>query len=587
MTKQPCRRGFLINWMGAFLAVCCAVGGAGTARAAAPTVTPQTPYEGVLRSPTRAALDAPGNLYVTDSRAGQVVKLSTNGTVLATRSGLSKPLGVAVGNLGRVYVGEEGTGRVLILDSTLTNTPAWLGAGTNEFSLPNHIAVDTTQSNGWIYVSDSRTNQVRCYSGTNLVKTIGSKGSDDGQFNFPAGLYVSPARELYVVDQNNSRVEVFNSTGAFQRAFMLLVSGDTGNGGRAQGITGNGSYLFVTDTFQNEVKVFDTAGNYQATIGDIGEWIGQLRTPGAAAIGADSRLFVASIDNRRIEIYSVQAPTVSSVTLQIVSLWGSPVPAAGLYTNVAGTTLTNTVALTDPRGTTQYVCTGWAMTGNTPLSGSSNMVVISHTNDAVLTWLWKTQYNLTVSAGSNGSVTVTNGWWDAGSSTVASATPDEFYSFNRWTGTATLVDNPLTLLMNGPYDLTALFAENVTSNGVPEWWLNSSGVTNGVDWNASSLSDDDHDGMPAWQEWEADTVPTNPLSFLGFSAIESSRTGSVLRWHGGSVVTQIVERAAQLSGGTTQWTPIFTNVPPTPLSTNLFDLSNTNTPYFYRIRVIR
>ena len=560
----------------------------GSASGAAPTAAPLAPYQGLFRAPTRTALDAQGNLYVTDSRAGQVVKLGTNGTLLATRTGLSKPLGVASGNQGRVYVGEEGTRRVLVYDTTLTNTPSSLGIGTNEFLLPNHIAVDPTQSNGWIYVSDSLTNQIRCYTNTTLVKTIGSKGTGNGQFDFPAGVYVSPARELYVVDQNNDRVQVFNSTGTFQRAFSLRTPADlvtTNVYGRAQGITGDGAgYVYVADAFQNEIKVFDTQGVYQVSFGGMGEWIGQLRSPVALAMGPDSRLFIAAINNNRMEIFNVQGATVVLVTLQVVPSYGSPVPVAGLYTNVSGTLLTNSVLLADPRGATQYVCAGWSMTGNEPQAGSSNVMFMVHTNNAVLNWLWKTQYNLTVSAATNGAVTATNGWWDAGSTTMVSATPFQYYAFSQWTGTVSSSATPLTLAMNQAHTLAALFTAKLATNGVPQWWLAMFNLTNGGNWDAAALDDPDGDKSYTWQEWRADTVPTNALSYLGFAGIEPSPTGSVLRWHGGIWATQYLERAVMLTGTQVQWQAIFTNVPPTGVASNRFDSSGTNSPLFYRVR---
>lgn len=558
---------------------------------AAPSASVMAPYQGFFRSPTRVALDAQGNLYVSDSRAGQVIKLSTNGTVLATKSGLVKPLAIAVGNQGRVYVGEEGTGRVLVFDTALTNALASLGVGTNEFQLPNHIAVDPTQSNGWVYVSDSRTNQVRCYTNTTLVKVIGSKGSANGQFDFPAGLYVSPDRELYVVDQNNDRIQVFNSTGMFQRVFSLKTPADlvtTNIYGRPQGITSDGvGNVYVADAFQDEIKVFSTAGVYQTTFGALGEWIGQFRTPGSLAIGPDSRMFVSSVNNDRVEIFSVQASAVVMVTLQVVSPYGVPSPAAGFYTNVSGTVLTNSVSLTDPRGTTQYVCTGWNMTGNGPQAGVTNVMFMTHTNNAVLTWLWKTQYNLTVSAGTNGTVAVTNGWWDAGATTAASALPSPYYSFSVWTGTLSSAVNPLSITMSQPHNLTALFTATLATNGVPQWWLASYGLTNGGNWDAAALGDPDSDKMPTWQEWLADTVPTNGVSFLGFSGVTSSPAGVMLNWHGGILATQYLERTSALVGAPISWQAIMTNLPPTTVTSNLFTPSGTNNLFFFRIRSVR
>lgn len=556
----------------------------------APTASPLNPYQGLFRSPTRVALDGTGNLYVTDSRAGQVIKLNSTGSNLVVKSGLAKPLAVAVGNQGLVYVGEEGSGRVLVFNSALTNALYSLGAGSNEFQLPNHIAVDTTQSNGWIYVSDSQANQIRCYTNATLVKAFGTKGAGNGQFNFPAGVYLSPSLELFVVDQNNDRVQVFNSAGSFQRAFSLKTPADpvtTNIYGRAQGILGdNAGRIYVIDAFQGEIKVFDTVGTYLATLSGWGEWIGQLRSPGSAALGADQRLFVASINNNRMEIFSIQGGGPVYVTLQVVSTYGTPVPAVGVYSNVSGSVLTNFVTAIDLRGQTQFVNTGWALTGNGPASGTTNSMIMTLTNNAVLTWLWKTQYSLTLTAGVHGVASAASNWWDSGSFATATATPDIHFHFNMWTGTVSSATNPLSILMNIPHSIVALFDPTLATNSTPEWWLASYNLT-GQTYDAQALGDDDGDGVLTWQEFFADTIPTNALSFLAFSTVNVTTSRVELAWHGGILATQFLEKAATLTGTQTVWQSIFTNLPPTPVSITITNSPETNNPGFYRIRVGR
>ncbi len=563
--------------------------------ATAPTATPQVPYQGLFRSPTRAALDASGTLYVTDSRAGQLIKLSTAGTtgaVLTVKSNLTKPLAVAAGNQGLIYVSEEDSGRVLVFNSALTNALYSLGSGSNEFQLATHIAVDNTvQSNGWIYVSDSRANQIKCYSNSTLVKTFGTKGSGNGQFDFPVGLYVSPSRELFVVDQNNDRVQVFNSTGAFQRVFSLRTAADlvtTNIYGRAQGITGDAAgRVYVTDAYQGEVKVFDgTSGTSLTNISSMGEWIGQLRTPGAVALGSDQRLFVASLNNNRIEVFGLQGGFAVSVSIQVVSAYGTPVPAVGTYLNVSGTVLTNFVSATDIRGQTQYVCTGWTLTGNAPASGTTNSMTMTHTNNAVLEWNWKTQYILTVTSGANGSASPASSWWDTGATATATATASNYYHFAQWTGSSTSTTNPLSILMSSPKSVGALFAANLATNSTPEWWLASFPTLAGATFDAKALGDQDNDGMFTWQEYVADTIPTNPLSYLAFSALNYTPSGVEITWHGGVLATQILYRATSLTG-TPVWTGVFTNRPPTLISMTFTNAPGTNTSSFYKIGVTR
>lgn len=74
--------------------------------------------------------------------------------------------------------------------------------------------------------------------------------------------------------------------------------------------------------------------------------------------------------------------------LTVESLFDNGNPPVGSYTNLPGTRLTNTMATFVTVGVTQGVLTGWTMTGNDPVSGVGNTVVVTLTNDAVLTWQW-------------------------------------------------------------------------------------------------------------------------------------------------------------------------------------------------------
>ena len=122
-------------------------------------------------------------------------------------------------------------------------------------------------------------------------------------------------------------------------------------------------------------------------------------------------------------------------TLTVASEHGTADPVAGGHVYDYGTVLTNSVSSPDTIGGTQYVSTGWAMTGNEPPSGSSNSFVMTLTNTAALTWVWGTNYAFTATAGANGSVSgSTNGWYALGGSVTVTATPNANYHFSGWTG---------------------------------------------------------------------------------------------------------------------------------------------------------
>ncbi len=136
--------------------------------------------------------------------------------------------------------------------------------------------------------------------------------------------------------------------------------------------------------------------------------------------------------------------------------------------------------------------------------------------------------------------------------------------------------------------LTWLWATNnsLASLGTPEWWLASYGLTNGTS-DEEELTDSDSDGILAWVEWVCDTDPTDGNSVLQITNIVVDGSGARVDWKGGVEATQYLERRTNLLSGSF-WMPIFTNVPPTSISTNFYDIGATNSSsVFYRFKAQR
>ena len=95
-----------------------------------------------LANPTGVAVDAAGDLYVTDSRSSRVLKLaagSSSPTVLPF-TGLNHPTGVAVDAAGDLYVADAGNTRVLRLAAGSTASRVLAFSGLKD---PEGVAVDT------------------------------------------------------------------------------------------------------------------------------------------------------------------------------------------------------------------------------------------------------------------------------------------------------------------------------------------------------------------------------------------------------------------------------------------------------------
>jgi hypothetical protein len=222
---------------------------------------------------------------------------------------------------------------------------------------------------------------------------------------------------------------------------------------------------------------------------------------------ANNRLVVGYPSGNRISLIDNNR----AVTIRSDHGTASPAPGTCKYTD--GTVLTNTVTSPDMQGTTQFVCTGWVMTGNAPASGAGLRCVMTVTNAATLTWQWSTNYWLAASAGQHGTVNVGAGWQAMGVATQITALADLHYHFTGWSGAAGGAANPLALLLDGPKAVTANFAETLTTvHPTPHWWLAQYGGT--ADFEQAVLDDTDGDGLFAWQEYVAGSVPTNRESIF-------------------------------------------------------------------------
>jgi len=117
-----------------------------------------------------------------------------------------------------------------------------------------------------------------------------------------------------------------------------------------------------------------------------------------------------------------------------------------------------------------------------------------------------------------------------------------------------------------------------------QWWpYDANPLT-----NMSIASDWDGDGIPDYDEYLADTIPTSSSSRLAVTGVApSSSNGLHVTWEGGVEARQLLQRTEELGDGTsTTWVSIFTNPPPTGTSCDFTDYRDAFRG-FYRIKVER
>ncbi len=210
------------------------------------------------------------------------------------RTQLSKPL-LASAIFAAVSSITSSVGHAQI---TFLNSFGSAGTGNGQFSFPAGMAVG---SNGTLYVADFDNSRVETFSASGAFQSV---LGTSGQFDTPTAVAVGPTGSVYVADYGNNHVEIFGSSGIFQNGF--------GSGGphNAQfnlpyGIAvGPDGTVYVADNGNNRVETFSSSGVFQSTFGSQGTGNGQFEYPDEVATGPTGMVYVTDTQNNRVEIFS-------------------------------------------------------------------------------------------------------------------------------------------------------------------------------------------------------------------------------------------------------------------------------------------
>ncbi len=167
----------------------------------------------------------------------------------------------------------------------------------------------------------------------------GRFGNGDGEFQFPRGVAVDDAGNVYVADRNNDRIQKFDSSGSYLTQWGGPGSGDGQfdlPSGVAVDFAGN---VYVADFNNNRVQKFDSSGTHITQWGTNGSGDGQFSAPLGVAVDAAGNVYVADSGNDRIQKFdssgvyltngaAAAAATVSSIaraawpsTSLVLSTW--------------------------------------------------------------------------------------------------------------------------------------------------------------------------------------------------------------------------------------------------------------------------
>jgi uncharacterized protein (TIGR03437 family) len=197
----------------------------------------------LVDTPTAVVLDAAGNMYITDTGNNRIRKVDTSGIIStfagsgalyvlgddggpATSAGLNRPEGIAVDAAGNVYISDTFNHlvRKITPDGTIRNV-AGNGNGANQgdggpatkasLYYPKGLAVDRS---GNLFIADWLNSRVRVVTPDGTIWTAAGNGTfgyygDGGpatnaSLRFPWGLAVDGANNVYIADDENSTIRM-------------------------------------------------------------------------------------------------------------------------------------------------------------------------------------------------------------------------------------------------------------------------------------------------------------------------------------------------------------------------------------------
>ena len=251
--------------------------------------------------PSALAIDGAGNVYFTQcSIRSRVYKVDTTGVLTvfagtgtaaftgdggpAAKANLNCPSGLAVDAAGNVFITDANNQRVRRVDAATLIITTIAGTGTSGFSgdggpagsarltTPIGLAFDAS---GNLYVSDQGNRRIRriaasggAITSSSTITTVAGNGNScapttavcgDGiaggalnaQFSAPRGLAFDSAGNLYIADATGNRMRRMDTTNTLSTVAGTGTAGSAGDGGQATAAQLNNPYAEAFDGLGN------------------------------------------------------------------------------------------------------------------------------------------------------------------------------------------------------------------------------------------------------------------------------------------------------------------------------------------------
>jgi len=364
-----------------------------------------------LNNPCGVALDAFGNLYISDYGNNRIRKMATNGIIstvagngtaayagdggAATNANLYSPSGVALDAFGRLYIADHGDNRIrAVYANGVIATVA--GNGTSAFAGDGGTAINASLNNpsgvaldvfGNLYIADTGNNRIRMVSTNGVITTVAGNGRNtfagDGgaatnaSLEYPAGLAFDAFGNLYIADWDDGRIRAVDTNGVITTVAGNGSATYAGDGGAATNTSlydpfgvacdalGN---LYIADYGNNRIRMVLYSGSPTLTLGNIGatnagNYSVVITSPYGSVTSAVTTLTVAAPAAITVQPINCAAAVGSNPSFSVTAIGSGSLgylwyfDSTNLLQNGANSTLTLSSVTTNNAGNYMVVIT--------------------------------------------------------------------------------------------------------------------------------------------------------------------------------------------------------------------------------------
>ena len=228
----------------------------------------------------------------------------------------SGPSGIAVHpHLDLVFLADAHNDQIQSFHGDGTPVKAWgsRGSADGQINFPHSLAVlARSQDRGHpdrncVFVTDCYNHRIQVFGiDGSFIRTWGSEGQSDGQFSFPAGVAVHSNHDLvYVADNSNHRVQVFNFDGTFVKKWGTRGS-DNGQFNWPCGVAAHPTRDLIFVCEHDHIHAFRSDGTFLFKWGGSGSLARQFNHASSLTLHPTrDLLFVTDSNNHRVQAFDL------------------------------------------------------------------------------------------------------------------------------------------------------------------------------------------------------------------------------------------------------------------------------------------